>query len=647
MKNIWILFVALLSCVQLTQAQFNFKQHKVEKGEDVYSIAKLYGTTPEAIYNLNPMAAQGIQPDTFIVLPNVVAPPEIFVEGVVFKKHKTKKKETLYSIARKYKVTVDEVKKYNAFLDEDPLRKGDILKIPQPAPKTNKIIRKLGGGKKEENTTTVSLNNAKATKIYTVQAKDTRYGIARKFGITIPELENMNPNLGEDFPIGIQILVPAVISDESSNTDIKFKLYQVMPKETVYSLTRRFEISSDSLAVLNPTIKDGLKAGMILRLPNLDDFNLSDTGVIMDLENRVSYPEEKTIALMLPFGTDKVDFEEEEAIKEHIKKSKVVRLTIDFYSGVLLALDAAKQKGISVNLNVYDTQKSDAVVAKLIKNKAIEASDAVIGPLYKKNVEKAASILESSKTPVLSPISNKVNAQYKNLFQTVPTASVLEDKIIAFVKKDLSKKDIIIIADKKRGKVKEKLKKAFAEAKVLDPEEENFLKEENLIEVLGDADDKKETWVFLETSNMQLISNVVPFLNARAKSHKITLFTTNKSNVYDNESILNTHLSNLKFHYPSMHKEVSVEKRSKLYENYKSKYGVLPNHYAVRGYDLTYDLLLRLGSSFDIYEQASQNFTTEYNEHKFGYVINPEGGYTNAACYIMRYAKGLEFKVVE
>ncbi len=641
-----MLIVAFFSCIQLAQAQFNFKQHKVEKGEDVYSIAKLYGTTPEAIYNLNPMAEQGIQPDTFIVLPNVVTPPETFVEGIVFKKHKTKKKETLYSIARKYKVTVDEVKKYNTFLDEDPLRKGDILKIPLPAPKTNKVIRKLGGSKKED-VTISKKDTSKATKIYTVQPKDTRYGIARKFGITIPELENMNPNLGEDFPIGIQILVPALVSDESSNTDQKFKLYQVMPKETIYSLTRRFEISSDSLAILNPTVKEGLKAGMILRLPNLDSLETIDSGVLMNLENRISYPETKTIAVMLPFGMDKVDFSEEETLKEHIKKSKLVRLTIDFYTGVLLAVEAAKEKGISVDLNVFDTQKSDAVVAKLIKNEAIEASDAVIGPLYKKNVEKAASLLKSSNTPVLSPISNTVSAKYKNVFQTKPSASVLEDKIINYVKKDTSNKDIIIIADKKSEKVKQKLKSAFAEAKVLDPEEENFLKEANLIEALGDADDNKEIWVFLETSNMQLISNVVPFLNARAKSHKITLFTTDKSNVYDNESILNTHLSNLKFHYPSVQKEVSIEERSKVYETYKSKYGVLPNHYAIRGYDLTYDLLLRLGSSFDIYEQASQNFTTEYNENKFGYVINPEGGYTNAACYIMRYAKGLEFKVVE
>ncbi|WP_010182589.1 amino acid ABC transporter substrate-binding protein, partial [Aquimarina agarilytica] len=452
---------------------------------------------------------------------------------------------------------------------------------------------------------------------------------------------------GKDFPIGIQILVPELVSDESLNVDQKFKLYQVMPKETIYSLTRRFEISSDSLEVLNPSVKDGLKAGMILRLPNLDDFNLSESGVVMDLENRISYVDTKTITVMLPFGINKVDFDEEESLKDHIKKSKVVRLTVDFYSGVLLAVEAAKQKGISVNLNVYDTQKSDAVVAKLIKDKAIADSDAVIGPLYKKNVEKAAAVLKSSNTPVLSPISNKVNAKHKNLFQTVPTASVLEDKIIAFVKKDTSKKNIIIIADKKSTAVKEKLKKAFEGATVLDPEEENFLKEANLVEALGEPNDKKETWVFLESSSMQLISNVVPFLNARAKSHKITLFTTNKSNVYENESILNAHLSNLRFHYPSMQKEMTAEKRPELYDTYKSKYGVLPNHYAVRGYDLTYDLLLRLGSSFDIYEQASQNFTTEYNECKFGYTMNPEGGYVNAACYIMRYAEGLEFKVVE
>ena len=176
---------------------------------------------------------------------------------------------------------------------------------------------------------------------------------------------------------------------------------------------------------------------------------------------------------------------------------------------------------------------------------------------------------------MFSPISNRaLKSNYNNLYQTKPSVSVLEDKIIAFAKQDSLPKNIIIIADAKSKSKKEKLKEHFPEAKILDPKEGNFLKESDLIEVIGEEPSEVPTWVFLETESMELVSNVIPFLNARAKSHMITLFTTNKSNAYDNESVLNQHLSMLNLHYPSVNKETSNSKKARFEKIYKAKYGV-------------------------------------------------------------------------
>ena len=147
---------------------------------------------------------------------------------------------------------------------------------------------------------------------------------------------------------------------------------------------------------------------------------------------------------------------------------------------------------------------------------------------------------------------------------------------------------------------------------------------------------------------MELVSNVVPFLNSRAKTHQVTLFTTNKTNAYDNESILNEHLSNLNLHYPSVNKEVSSTAKGNFTRAYITKYGVRPNKYAIRGYDLTYDLLLRLAAKKDSSEKLSENnVLTEYIENKFHYKSNQKGGFVNTSCYILSYEKGLEIKVVE
>lgn len=649
--NIWIVFLTVLGSFQLTYAQFNFKQHKVVKGEDVYSIAKEYGTTPEAIYQLNPTAKQGIQPNTIIVLPNVITPPEKRVEGITFKKHRTKSKETLYSVAKKYKVTVDDIKEHNDFLNIDPLRKGDIIRIPLPA---NKVVRKIGGNT-AKGTVVVMETTTPGTKFYTVQPKDTRYGVARKFGITIPEMENMNPNLGEGFPIGQQILVSSKEAFEQSAAEAAsnpaYELYEVLPKETLYSLGRRYEISVDSIEMLNPNVKEGLKSGMVLRLPNIGTAGLALPGeepMVVNLQNKIQNPKTKNIAIMLPFGINSVDFSDEEKVKEYLNKSKVVRLTVDFYSGALMAVNEAKKKGISSHIEVCDTQKSDKQVAKLISQKDLKTYDAIIGPLYQKNVEKAASILNSSNVPVFSPISNKeLKTNYTNLYQTKPSSSVLEDKMIAFVKKDTLPKNMIIIADSKSGSIKERLKIQFPEAKILDPKDGNFLKEDDLIKVIGEEPTELRTWVFLESKSMELISNVIPFLNARAKTHKITLFTTSKSNAYDSESVLNQHLSKLNLHYPSVYNEASSAYKTRFTGDYIAKYGVRPNNYATRGYDLTYDLLLRLAAKKDEEQLSEGNLLTEYVENKFYYKANEKGGFTNASCYILKYVEGLEIKEVK
>jgi len=654
MKKGFLVFLGLIA-FQFAAAQFNFRQHKIKAGDDVYSIAKEYGTTPKAIYNLNPTAEAGIQPGAFLVIPNVIKAPELPVKGIVFKKCKVKRKQTLYGISKKFNVSVDDIKKYNAFIETDGLKKGDILKIPLPAPKTKKVIRSLNKPTKKEAKQTIS--DTLKTQIYTVKPKETRYGIARKFGITVSELENMNPNLGEDFPIGVQILVPEETKIDTSELSNKLQLYRVPPKQTMYSLSKEFGITIDSIIKLNPEIADGLKADMVIQVPSSED--TTDFSGTTNLLNRVSNFTEKKIAILLPFEVSGFPNDDTEGFKNHLEKSKVTRIVVDFFSGATIAIEKAKEAGINAEIIVADTQKSKETVSKLVKEKNLTEVDAIIGPLYNKNVEKLASLLQEFDVPVFSPISNKTVKNYSNLYQTLPSSRTLQNKIINFIKRDTLPKKLLIIADQKHQKSKKDLLTAFPKAKILDPIEDNFIKEEDLLKIIGgklkEDDDgyKKEleslppNWVFLESSNLLLTSNVVSLLSARAKTHKITLFTTNKSSsVYDNEAVSNRSLSNLNFHYPSTNK-ITEKIASDFLTSYISKYGTQPNSYAIRGHDLMYDVLLRLSASNKLSELNDSNVETEYIENKFQYQKNSSGGLINTSSYIVKYSEGLRFEVVE
>lgn len=647
--KISFLFFTTFLFAQVVWAQFNFRQHKIVAGEDVYSIAKEYNTTPEQIFRLNPNAKAGIKPGEKLVIPNVVEIPELPVEGVEFINHKVKKKQTLYSLSKMYKVSIQEIKKYNDFLESNPLKKGDILKIPQPAPKVTKVFKSLndakdGEVKKEAKLETEAIQReAGITQIYTVKPKETRYGIARKFGITITDLEAMNPNLGVSFPVGIEILVP---KQEAENLQPVAKdgfiLYRVPKKQTMYSLSKEFHISTDSILALNPELKDGLKSDMVIQMPKNDYKSSLKT---LDLEQNLINLSPKKIAILLPFnvedlGNDKSDYD------DYLQKSKVARLVVDFYSGALLALDKAKKLGVDIVVDVLDTQKSGIKLQQYIDTGNLETYHAIIGPLYNKNVEKLATSLKNTPSAIFSPMSNKVKFSSSNLYQTLPNSEELQNRIIKYVARDTIAKNIIVIADTKNSVSKKKLLQMFPKAKVLKPVDDTFIVEEELLKLIGEEKSEIPNYFFLESSNLLLVSNVTSLLNARAKSHKITLFTTDKTNVYDNESISNENLSNLNFHYPSANKIVDGTDDLFLV-NYKSKYGLSPNSYAVRGYDLTYDVILRLCASNQISDLNTLNLETEHLENKFKYILNKDGGIVNQASYIVKYAPGLKFEVVE
>ena len=308
-----------------------------------------------------------------------------------------------------------------------------------------------------------------------------------------------------------------------------------------------------------------------------------------------------------------------------------------------MATEFAKDKGISIILDVHDTEYSSAKVEQILRQNDLENFDAVIGPLGQKQVEKAAGLLKGGSVPVFSPLSNKEVKISKNLFQTLPDDSMLEDAMIEYLKEQSSGKNVIIISDGKHGAQKAKLMAALPSAKTAKPRKEGFL---YVQDILDQVVVNKENWVILESSDPILVSNAVGVLNGLPIEHKLRLFSLDKNEAYDYHDVSNMHLAKLNFTFPSVNKNYNYKDREPFLISYKNKYGVLPNKYAVRGFDITYDILLRLASSEDIYQASDSGFETEYIENKFRYSKKFMSGYVNNAFYIIKYKEDLQFEVI-
>jgi len=620
--NLCFLFVFVVGFSSIAQDQF--KNHYVKKGETVYSIAREYGITIDEIYRLNPDVKNGVKQNTLLIIPTNNGTTSI--ESVSIKVHRVKRKETLYSISQIYNVSVDDIKKYNKELYSRDLKKGEKIEIPVPIKKT-----------------TIPANETIEPTLseHKVEPKETKFGIARMYGITIAELEELNPALGESVQIGTILNVPNVKTINTAILEDGYDFYVVQPKEGFFRLKVKLGLTEEEIIDLNPYAKNGLKDGMILKIKK-ENLVIADLEKILpvNLKTRIINKNKKNLVVLLPFQLNKVGQDSISSDVELLKRDGTLRVALDFYSGVLMAAEFAKDIGISVNINVNDTEGSEAKTSEIISSHSFDEIDAVIGPLLQKNVEKAAALLHEMETPIFSPLSNREMKLYSNFFQTLPTEAMLRQSMLNFLSKNAKDKNMVLISDANRSTQKASIVDVLHAIKNITPKAEGFLH-------LGDIESKlivdRENWVILESANPGLISNVLGLLNRLPKHYQLRLITLYKNEAYDYHDISNMYLAKLNFTFPSVNKSY----KNPFLISYKNRYGVYPNRYAVRGFDITYDILLRLGSSDDIYDSVSNNYLTEYVENKFRYTKNGMNGYQNQATYILKYTENLEFEIVE
>src|SRR5690606_16410260 len=111
-------------------ANFSYRQqatttHKVSKGENITQIALVYKTTHDETYKLNQEAKNGIAENKVINIPEKQPQPKNTFSHIVAPK------ETLYGLANRYRVKVEEIQAVNAIALADGLQIGEELFIPE------------------------------------------------------------------------------------------------------------------------------------------------------------------------------------------------------------------------------------------------------------------------------------------------------------------------------------------------------------------------------------------------------------------------------------------------------------------------------------------------------------------------------------
>ena len=198
----------------------------VQSGDSLWKIANKYGITVDELKSLNGLTSNNLSVGQILEVPG----------GSSSGTYTVKFGDSLWKIANQYGLTVAELKNLNG-LTSDNLSIGQILKISNSS----------------------SSNNSNT---YTVKAGDSLWKIANQYGLTVAELKNLNGLTSDNLSIGQILKISNSSSSNNSNT------YTVKAGDSLWNIANKYGITVSELKNLNGLTSDNLSIGQILKVPN-------------------------------------------------------------------------------------------------------------------------------------------------------------------------------------------------------------------------------------------------------------------------------------------------------------------------------------------------------------------------------------------
>ncbi len=225
----------------------NMFMYTVQRGDSLYSIARKYNTTVNAIVNLNNLKSTNLTIGQVLRIPETYTKEEdMMLPNYI--NYTVKKGDTLYSIAINNNVSVEDLIKDNV-LTSNNLAIGKILRIRVPRDGEVTVEECFG----EDYIEPSNINNI----TYTVQRGDSLYTIARKYNTTVNDIINLNNLKSTSLSIGQKLKIP-------STTNLQQQTYTVQRGDSLYTIARKFNTTIDAIKRKNNLNTNLLQIGQKL-----------------------------------------------------------------------------------------------------------------------------------------------------------------------------------------------------------------------------------------------------------------------------------------------------------------------------------------------------------------------------------------------
>lgn len=574
-----------------------------------------------------------------------------------FVTYKVKQGEKMKDIANRLDLRTRDLLRLNPDVGRYP-KAGTMIVIPEK--KMKKRGLEMTDGTKEPDT--IPENAVKVERVsnsyitHTVKPKETIYYLTRKYEISketliewnpeYPELKNNKLNIGQVLKVG-KYKETSYEYIPKEDVEKEYITHTVQPKETLFSITHLYNITKEDLIEMNPQYpdlkNDVVKFGQVLKIRSVEEGENVE-GVYQD---EIDFGNTINIAMLFPFDADKYKSESADNI---FSKNKVSNLITDYYLGAEMAIDSIKNMGINVNAKVYDTGRKGNNTSEIIASKKLDDVDAVIGPFF---INQAKLVANKVGVPVIYPhFSKKQNSFSDSDFvKTAPEIDEYVTKLTSYLKKKYTNETIFVIGDGRYNSNTQvnKIVSNLQQHDAITSKKINVLKpEDGYIEKKRFTDkiqSNTHCWVIITSEDRATVADVLNSFLVLPEKVTAQVFAVNKGVAYD--KVDNNKLADLGFTYVSDNFINENDEITKIFnKKYKAKNNALPTPYAIKGFDVTYDVLIRLASGNKL-KKTFKEGTSVRIANKFDYKTKLFGSTSNKGLFIVKYNKDLSLSRLE
>lgn len=495
----------------------------------------------------------------YIGTPVTVSKEKVRINGKICYSHIVLEKQTLFSIAKAYNVTVDDIYMMNPSLKETGLKKNSIILIPAPEvaktpepkkkeePKPKVEVQEVVPEEKPDSKVVEKSEKKQEKQVKTVKQKvhvrkwyEDLDVIAQKYGVTVEALMKANNLTGRKLANRQKLIIPepGEIIEEPVTGE---KEEMIPPTDTTVTI----EPAADSLH------KEEEKPWIF------------------------SPKDEVAMTMILPLR----------AAEENISRNN-----LDFYCGALLAVYDMAEKGISTDLDIYDSADGSHKMTE----DDLQRSDVVIGPVSSSDLGRLLEVAPEQ-TMIVSPLDQRAEPlafSHRNFIQAPTPHKVQYDDLAKWIREDTEAVDTVIIFTEK-GAAKTEAARMMIES--ADSARITYIPfSYSILEGRDVLNPLKEKMTLTGTNRILIASESEAFVNDVVRNlnilihekYNVVLYAPSKIRSFETIEVENFHNTSL---HVSLGYYIDYESRQvkDFLLKYRALYNTEPTQFAFQGYDLT------------------------------------------------------------